>query len=116
MQAYKLFEINKSGQIFPLFVGKSALPMGEWLVARDLSSEATRKGLASRPGWHCCSKQSAPHLKLEPKNGRKRRWALVEIEDWTEHLRPESQGGLWYTASRMKIINLLDTSPDPQTT
>jgi len=34
-------------------------------------------------------------------------WIKVEIEDTTEHQRPESQGGLWYTANWIKFLEIL---------
>jgi hypothetical protein len=30
-------------------------------------------------------------------------WKQVEIEDYVELKRPESQGGVWYLAQRMKL-------------
>ncbi len=41
----------------------------------------------------------APHL-----TEKGRAWYKVEIEDFTEQKRPENQGGLWFLANRMKII------------
>lgn len=98
MIGYKLFRIRKDGSLGPLFINrKQRLFVGEIYRA-----EAHRtKGFAFRPGWHLCSKKSAPHLS---KVGRV--WAKVEFSDYTKHIRPESQGGLWYTANTMKVIKI----------
>lgn len=46
---YKLFEMNKDGQLFPLFIGKAIeTPIGEWVHAEYLPT----KGFAARGGWH----------------------------------------------------------------
>jgi len=96
MKAYKLFRVLKSGEITPLFINKTQrLPIGEWLEAEEHKT----KGFAFRPGWHCTSKPEAPHL-----NNKGRAWYEVEIEDYTDFIRPKSQGGLWYLANMMKII------------
>ena len=97
--AYKLFRIRKDGNLSSLFIDKtSILPLNKWLVSRGIQT----KGFAFRPGWHCCNSPIAPHLS---KTGRV--WARVAITGITEHIRPESQGGLWYTAKRMKILEIL---------
>ena len=41
---------------------------------------------------------------MELKSGEKRVWRKVLIEDFTEFKRPDNQGGLWYLAKRMKIL------------
>jgi len=100
MRVYKLFRVLKSGEITPLFINKTQrLPIGEWLEAE----EHRTKGFAFRPGWHCTSKPEAPHL-----SNKGRAWYEVEIEDYTDFKRPESQGGLWHLANRMKIIGKID--------
>jgi len=97
---FKLFTLHKDGSIGPLFINKrQRLEVGKEYVAEEHKT----KGFAFRPGWHVCSEQLAPHLK---KAGRI--WARVQISGVTEHVRPASQGGLWYTANRMKIIELLN--------
>ena len=46
---YKLFEMNKDGKLFPLFIGKSEeTPMNKWVHADNIPT----KGFAARPGWH----------------------------------------------------------------
>jgi hypothetical protein len=98
MIAYKLFRVKANGAITSLFINKTReLPIGEWLS----SDSYPTKGFAVRPGWHCTAKPEAPHLSLKG-----RVWAKVEIEDFCRIERPASQGGTWYLAKRMKIINL----------
>ena len=47
---------------------------------------------------------NAPHLKMRLSNGEQRVWVKVEVEDWGTYNRPESQGGTWILAQRMKVI------------
>lgn len=99
MIGYKLFRQRKDGTLGPLFINRrQKLTLGIWYQAE----EHRTKGFAFRPGWHICSEQNAPHL-----SKKDRIWCLVEFEDHTEHQRPESQGGLWYTANRMKILEII---------
>lgn len=100
MIGYKLFRRRKDGTLGPLFINaRQRIPVGEWLPA-----EAHRKkGFAFRPGWHVLAEQSAPHLRTTGD----RVWARVEIEDYTEHRRPESQGGRWFLARRMRVLEVL---------
>lgn len=99
--AYKLFRELKSGEITSLFINKTRkLPIGEWM---DYENYPT-SGFAERPGWHCTAQPNAPHLKMELKSGEVRIWKAVLIEDFEEVQRPENQGGLWYLAKRMKIL------------
>ena len=68
------------------------------------------KGFAVRQGWHCCFKPIAPHLSMQLANGEQRVWVECEVEDWESYNRPESQGGSWILAQRMKIVReLTDT-------
>lgn len=95
-RAYKLFRVRRDGTLGPLFINRRLrIEIGKMLHAECHPT----KGFAVRPGWHACSKPSAPHLS---KRGRK--WFTVMIEEWAEHLRPKSQGGMWYTAKRMTVI------------
>ena len=43
-------------------------------------------------------------------NGEQRVWVECEVEDWTSYDRPESQGGSWILAQRMKIVRELSDS------
>lgn len=88
----------KDGSIAPLFINKRLrLEPGTWYEAELLPT----KGFAPRKGFHVTAKPVAPHL-----NGKReeRVWKQVEIEDYVELQRPEKQGGLWYIANRMKVL------------
>ena len=99
MQAYKLFRKRKNGTLGPLFINKTqVIEPNVWLPAKAYRT----KRFAFRPGWHCCSKCDAPHLKMEG-----RVWCLVEIEDFQEIVRPAAQGGIWYLAKRLKLLKEL---------
>lgn len=99
MEAYKLFRKMKDGSIAPLFINKKQrLDLGIWYQSECHPT----KGFAVRQGWHCTSKPVAPHL-----SEKGRVWYKVEIEDVKEFQRPESQGGLWYIADKMKVIEKL---------
>lgn len=98
MRAYKLFRRLKNGEITSLFINKKRkLPLGEWLEAECHPTA----GYTIRPSWHCTANPIAPHL-----SQKGRVWAEVEIEDYQELKRPESQGGLWYLAKRMRIVGI----------
>ena len=99
MIAYKLLRKRRNGTLGPLFINaRMRVPVGVWLPAEDHPT----KGFAHRPGWHCTSGTSAPHLSMKG-----RVWCLVEIEDFVEIVRPKAQGGVWYLAQRMKVIGEL---------
>lgn len=97
MIAFKLIRIRNNGTLGPLFIEqRRVLPQFEWMESHDVPT----KGYAYRPGWHCCADPIAPHLKLKDN----RAWFVVELDGKVEkHERPEVQGGIWYTATRMKI-------------
>lgn len=99
MIGYKLFRVRKDGTLGPLFINKRlVIPMGEWLEAESHPT----KGFAYRPGWHATLKPVAPHLSTKG-----RVWAKVEIEGTTMYNRPESQGGTWVLAERLKVLDIL---------
>lgn len=99
MVAYKLIRKLKDGSLSPLFINKkSRIPIGVWMNAEYHPT----KGYAGRKGWHCTLKPNAPHL-----SEKDRVWVEVEIEDFEYYNRPESQGGTWVLAQRMKIIKEL---------
>jgi hypothetical protein len=99
MIAYKLCRQLKNGEIRSLFINKKVnLPFNEWMDAE----EHPTKGFKLRPFWHCTSNPYAPHLS---KNGRV--WVKCEIEDYIEQQRPQSQGGLWYLAKKIKLIEIV---------
>jgi hypothetical protein len=96
MIAYKLFRQLKTGEITSLFINKKRrLPIGEWMEAEMFPT----KGFAIRPYWRCTSHPHAPHLSM-----KNRVWLKVDMENFIEFQRPENQGGLWFLAKRIKII------------
>jgi hypothetical protein len=98
MIAYKLFRVKKSGALGSLFIDKKL----NYEIGITYYAEChPTKGYSIRTGFHCCSKPHAPHLSL-----KNRAWYIVDIEDYKELIRPESQGGLWYIANQMKLLEL----------
>lgn len=99
MIAYKLFRQRKDGTLGPLFINRRLkVP----LLTR-LPAEAHRtSGYAYRPGWHSCAQPVAPHLSTKG-----RVWCRVSITGVTKHHRPDNQGGLWYTSSTLKVLEVL---------
>lgn len=96
MIAYKLVRELKSGALAPLFINKKLrYAFGEWLTAEPHKT----KGFAFRPGFHCTLKPEAPHLSTKD-----RVWIQVEIEDYVFFDRPESQGGRWALAQKIKPL------------
>lgn len=99
MIAYKLCRKLKNGEIRSLFINKKEnLPFNTWLEAE---SHPTR-GFKHRPFWHCTSNPVAPHLSM-----KNRVWIKVEMENFKEFQRPESQGGLWYLAKKIKLLEII---------
>lgn len=100
--AYKLMKLRKDGTLGSLFLNaKQAYPVGEWMQAENHK----KKGFAERPGWHCTLIPSAPHLST---TGRV--WVKVEVDDYATFDRPESQGGKWILANRIKIIEIMENN------
>ena len=96
MIAYKLCRQLKNGNITSLFINKKVpLPFNQWLEAENHPT----KGFKERPFWHCTSEPIAPHLSMKG-----RVWVKLEMSDFWEFERPESQGGLWYLAKYIKLI------------
>ena len=96
MIAYKLFRQLKNGDITSLYINKSRrLPYNTWMEAEKYPT----KGFALRPFWHCMEKPVAPHLSLKD-----RVWKRVDIEEFVEFKRPESQGNTWYLAKRLLVF------------
>lgn len=101
MIGYKLFRRRRDGTLGPLFINaRQRVPVGTWLWAEDHPTA----GYAHRPGWHVLAEREAPHLRT----GGDRVWARVEVRHFTEHRRPASQGGLWYLARRMRVLEVLE--------
>ena len=104
MKAYKLLRIKKDGKLYPLFINKTvSTPIGEWLQAECIPTV----GFAVRCGFHCTFTPYAPHLKMKLASGEERVWVECEVEDWESYDRPESQGGAWILAQRMKILRIV---------
>ena len=100
MLAYKLCRKRKDGTLGPLFINrKQVLPVGKWLEAEEHKT----KGYAFRPGWHTLALPVAPHLK----KSSERVWVKVRIKDWKEFERPFNQGGKWFLAKKMMVIEEL---------
>lgn len=97
MVAYKLVRKLNDGSLSPLFINKkSRLIRNEWLIAEEYPT----KGFAIRKGWHCTLKPYAPHL-----SSKNRVWVKVLVDEIEYFERPESQGGMWVLAQKMKILN-----------
>jgi hypothetical protein len=95
--SYKLFRQLKSGAITSLFINKKKhLEKDVWMDAECFPT----KGFKIRPFWHCTEKPFAPHL-----SEKGRIWLKVEMENFEEFMRPEAQGGKWFLARRIKILN-----------
>lgn len=103
--AYKLMRVKKDGKLYPLFINKTvATPIGVWLEAECHPA----KGFAVRQGWHCCFSMNAPHLKRNLASGERRVWVKCLVEDYTTYDRPESQGGSWILANKMKVLEIIE--------
>lgn len=99
MIAYKLVRKMKDGTLAPLFINKRLrFDFNKWLKAESHPT----KGFAFRKGFHCTLKPLAPHL--SPKG---RVWVEVEVDDYEKYNRPESQGGTWVLAQKMKVLREL---------
>lgn len=99
MKAYKLVRKLKDGSLAPLFINKKfRFEFDKWLEAEDHPT----KGFAHRKGWHCTLKTEAPHL-----SKKDRVWVELEVEDYELYNRPESQGGTWVLADKIKLIKEL---------
>jgi hypothetical protein len=94
---YKLLRLRRDGTLGPLFINRElVVPVGQWLRAEDHPTQ----GFAHRPGWHVSPKPHAPHLSM-----KNRIWVKVEIDDYDELHRPKSQGGMWWIAKWMRVID-----------
>lgn len=101
--AFKLFRQRKDGSLGPLFINRrQRIPLNEWLNAEAHPT----KGYKFRPGWHCTRLQLAPHL-----SKKNRVWCKVEIEDFTTFKRPKTQGGDWFIAERIRVVEILEGIP-----
>ena len=96
MLAYKLMRKRKDGTLGSLFINRKAVyPVGKWMWYKDIPTP----GYARRAGWHLTPKMHAPHLSTKG-----RVWVACDTKYTTEHKKPESQGGTWILAKRIKIL------------
>jgi hypothetical protein len=101
---YKLVCKRKDGSLVPLFMGRDTpFKIGEWMTAEN----RLRKGFAERVGFHMTLSPNAPHLKRELKSGEKRVWIKCEVSEYEYYNRPESQGGTWVLAQKIKVLEEL---------
>ena len=97
---YKLFRVRRDGTLGSLFINKRQVVIPNiWLQAKCYPT----KGFKVRPGFHVCPQPSAPHLKTNPKHG-KRVWMKVEMLGYREEMRPQAQGGLWFLADHIRVV------------
>lgn len=97
MIGYKLFRQLKDGNITSLFIDKNTrLPTNKWLKCKK---DKETKGYTYRPFWHVMDNPNAPHL-----TNKGRVWKKVEMKGIKKMQRPKSQGGLWYLADKIKIL------------
>lgn len=96
MIAYKLFQKNKDS-ICSLFINKrQKYQLNKWYRAKLYKTD----GFKPRKGFHCVPiPNNAPHL-----SNRGREWYKIEIDDFSELQKPQSQGGKWFIANKMKIL------------
>lgn len=96
MIGYKLMRVRRDGSLGSLFIGRRR----RYVLGTEYRAVARRTpGYAFRPGFHVCPQPYAPHL-----SERGRQWFKVRIREFSEHHRPARQGGRWYTAKYMTIL------------
>lgn len=96
MECYKLLRKRRDGSLGPLFINRrQRIPVGVPLPAECHPT----KGFTVRPGWHCTAQPQAPHLSL-----RDRVWCRVKIHDYIAINRPAHQGGRWFLAKHMTVL------------
>ena len=94
--AYKLVTRRADGSLGPLFINRrQRFQVGVWMEAEDHPT----RGYAHRPGWHCTTAPSAPHLSTKGRS-----WVRVAVCDFIRFQRPASQGGEWILANHMAIL------------
>jgi hypothetical protein len=98
MIGYKLFRVRRDGTLGSLFINRRrVLRPGRRYAAECYPTS----GFAVRQGWHILAKPEAPHLSMAG-----RRWYEVEFpaKGAKSLRRPERQGGLWYIATHITIM------------
>jgi len=99
MICYKLFRLDKNGNLRSLFINKSKVyHLNTWYIAESYPT----KGYSQRPYFHCIEKPVAPHLSM-----KNRVWCKVEVKEEFYMKRPSSQGGMWILANQIKILEIL---------
>lgn len=94
---WKLFRKKSDGALTSLFIDRQKhLKSGVWLKAQAHLTE----GYAFRPGWHALPVKNAPHLTTKG-----RVWKRVALKGVHVHRKPKAQGGTWYLATQMKILD-----------
>lgn len=102
MIAYKLMKQRKDGTLGPLFINSSQrVPLNRWLKAEAHK----KKGFAFRPGWHAFPKPGA-HTRLDTER-EGRVWCRVEIQGVKQFSASGTEGGVWYLAKRMRVLEVL---------
>lgn len=97
---WKLFKRRADGSLGPLFINaRLRVPVGVWMQAEDHPT----KGYAHRPGWHATYAPVAPHLRQDGD----RVWCRVLLQGCQDFQRPESQGGIWVLAQRLKVLEVV---------
>lgn len=131
---YKLFEMDRYGNLYPLFIDKKErIPVGEWLHAKFVPT----KGFSPRGGWHLgADVPDAPWLRAadgtyKSQRGKtfKRVWGLCEYNSTTDYnpyvqtlkekaivdgvpengyyLFRECGKGTWVISSDMRVVQIL---------
>lgn len=104
MKAYKLVRKSKDNKLYPLFIDKKR----EYIIGEQRTAEyIPTKGFAPRVGFHCCFTPYAPHLKTNLASGENRVWIECDIDDFNTYDRPESQGGKWILAMKLRVVREL---------
>lgn len=113
MTVYKLVNLKKDGNCYPLFIDKNRpFLFNEWMKCKFVPTGGFAERSVSDDeklgGWHCCYQPVAPHLSETLRNGQQRVWIECESKGITKRYnRPESQGGAWILVEYLKPIRIL---------
>jgi hypothetical protein len=100
MIGYKLFRKRKDGTYGTLFIN-TKLRMIKGVVYQE--EDHPTKGFAHRMGWHILPRQESNRLAVKT-HWCNRVWCTVEFEYKDTIYKPESQGGMVYIGSTIKIL------------
>lgn len=104
--AFKLMRLRRDGTVGPLFIDRGFTPeVGPRAVFYRAAFHPT-KGFAERRGWHCTARPVAPHLSMRLKSGERRVWVECRVTCCQTYSRPESQGGEWLLAERIRFVRI----------